>query len=54
MMMEEEYDKRLHKLKEILKKLNINLNINLDGNGNNNINTEIGFFNHMLTLIGIS
>ena len=42
---------RTSKIKRDTKETNINLSINLDGDGVNNIKTEIGFFNHMLTLM---
>lgn len=42
---------RVSKIKRDTKETNINLNINLDGDGNSSIKTEIGFFNHMLTLM---
>ena len=42
---------RASQIKRDTKETNINLSINLDGDGVNNIKTEIGFFNHMLTLM---
>ncbi|MEN8078741.1 imidazoleglycerol-phosphate dehydratase HisB [Clostridioides difficile] len=42
---------RVSQIKRVSKETNINLSINLDGDGTSNINTEIGFFNHMLTLM---
>ena len=42
---------RTSKIKRNTKETNISLRINLDGDGVNNIKTEIGFFNHMLTLM---
>ena len=42
---------RVSQIKRDTKETNINLSINLDGDGINNIKTEIGFFNHMLTLM---
>lgn len=42
---------RVSQIKRVSKETNINLSINLDGDGTSDINTEIGFFNHMLTLM---
>lgn len=42
---------RASQIKRNTKETDINLSINLDGDGINNIQTEIGFFNHMLTLM---
>lgn len=42
---------RVSQIKRVSKETNINLSINLDGDGTSNINTEMGFFNHMLTLM---
>lgn len=42
---------RVSEIKRDTKETNINLSINLDGDGVNNIKTEIGFLNHMITLM---
>lgn len=42
---------RVAQIKRDTKETNISLDINLDGDGISNIKTEIGFFNHMLTLM---
>ena len=42
---------RVSQIKRDTKETNISLDINLDGDGISNIKTEIGFFNHMLTLM---
>ena len=42
---------RVSQIKRDTKETNINLSINLDGDGVNNIKTEIGFLNHMITLM---
>lgn len=41
---------RISSLTRNTSETNVKLNINLDGNGKSNINTEVGFFNHMLSL----
>ena len=43
--------KREAEIKRKTKETNISLNLNLDGNGISSTNTEIGFFNHMITLM---
>lgn len=42
---------RVSKIERITKETSIKLEINLDGEGNNSINTGIGFFDHMITLL---
>ena len=42
--------KRIGEIKRDTNETNINMEINLDGNGTNKIETNIGFFNHMLML----
>ena len=42
---------RQAKIQRATNETNINISINLDGEGVSNINTGIGFFDHMLTLL---
>lgn len=42
---------RISRIERITKETSIKLEINLDGQGNSTINTGVGFFDHMITLL---
>ena len=42
---------RLSKIQRVTKETTIKLEVNLDGEGKSSISTDIGFFNHMITLL---
>ncbi|MBU3108332.1 imidazoleglycerol-phosphate dehydratase HisB [Clostridium gasigenes] len=42
---------RISKIERITNETSIKIKINLDGEGNNSIDTGVGFFDHMLTLL---
>ena len=43
--------KRLSQISRKTNETNINLKINLDGNGTSDVKTEVGFLNHMISLL---